>query len=912
MGEYHREIGEMMENREGITIVQLAPPQNTSLGDYFYRVESPGRSMSKDERVRAVINICSISNKSGIFCRYADILIINHVCEPDLIPIIIERKNRGLPTVMEIGDNINDIQPWNMTYNFWKNNENKETYLYLLNIVDAIQTNNIMLFKTFQKYNKKGAIFPNNLDKIPSEPEINEKNRITIGWGGSYGHLYDIKEVSPYLIKWLKQNPEDRIAIMAAEDIANIFKEVPPDQKIIFSPGGIEDYYRFIQNIDIGIAPLNDTEYNRCRSDIKFVEYAGYGACAILQDLDPYNGQHIPEGTRYLYKYPWQLPHVLNQLKKSPEFRRELINNAYKYVKENRIEYYHSKERIEFYQNLINNKTKHIYPPEMSDLEDYLLYREDRIDNLLFNGLIYLESYHEPERAGKLFLEAAEIDPDNYLTYLFLSQCSDEPIKYLKLAIEKNPNSIKSYLLMGRLFEKGGDLKSALDVYKSLISRFPDYPIPYKRAANILKQIGKEDQADKLLSIINKRPDKSDDRHNNCYHGSEDFSVNYYDAFLIFPTGRMHGWGVCGRYLTKEIGDIIKIGFITDELIPDKTIDEFEYHELKRVLLTQEQVQTILKGSNNINIPVLQAIQGSNMLPWGLDFKVKKRIGYTFFEENILSTESIENAKKNFKIVVAGSTWNEIVLKEHGLNNVTTVIQGIDETIFNPFNNKKRFFTDRFVIFSGGKFEFRKGQDLIIACFKHLQKKYDDVYLVISWFNSWKGSIETMRLSKHIKFNGYNDNYIEFMNRLLNENGIDMKRVLILPPKPNYLMARIYKNTDIGIFPNRCEGGTNLVLMEYMACGKPVIASYSTGHRDILNENNAILLKDLKKIEIKSNGRLIAIWDDPDLDELIAKIEWAYENRDKIIEKGQYAGEYMKNFTWRRSAEEFVRIIQSS
>jgi hypothetical protein len=39
--------------------------------------------------------------------------------------------------------------------------------------------------------------------------------------------------------------------------------------------------------------------------------------------------------------------------------------------------------------------------------------------------------------------------------------------------------------------------------------------------------------------------------------------------------------------------------------------------------------------------------------------------------------------------------------------------------------------------------------------------------------------------------------------------------------------------TDCGLFPNRCEGGTNLVAMEYASIGRPIVANALTGHADI-------------------------------------------------------------------------------
>src|SRR5205807_2656028 len=137
-------------------------------------------------------------------------------------------------------------------------------------------------------------------------------------------------------------------------------------------------------------------------------------------------------------------------------------------------------------------------------------------------------------------------------------------------------------------------------------------------------------------------------------------------------------------------------------------------------------------------------------------------------------------------------------------------------------------------------FEYRKGQDLVIRAVKVMQDRHKDVVLVNSWFNMWQQSFETMKLSPHLGMPAVSGNYFDVMKAMLQHNGLDLSRVITLAPRNNALMARIYRNTDVGVFPNRCEGGTNLVLMEYMAIGKPVVATPTTGHADIVNATNAL------------------------------------------------------------------------
>lgn len=380
--------------------------------------------------------------------------------------------------------------------------------------------------------------------------------------------------------------------------------------------------------------------------------------------------------------------------------------------------------------------------------------------------------------------------------------------------------------------------------------------------------------------------------------------------YLILPRGNNFGWGVCGKYLVREISDIRQIKYVTEDFSVHDIGDEFEYHFLKNWLVDKREQFNIKSGvTKQVSYPILQAIGNQALMPWGPDIQGTFKAGYTFFEENILKQEYIQNGKNNFDLIITGSTWCEGVLKNHGLANVTTVIQGIDQQIFNSFHSEKELYKDKFLVFSGGKFEIRKGQDIVLRAYKVLQDRHKDVMLVNSWFNMWSDSIRTMSSSPYIKFNITSNNYATAMNTIFTDNGIDVRRVITLLPRPNALMAKIYKNTDVGLFPNRCEGGTNLVLMEYMGCGKPVIASYSSGHKDIINNKNALMIEKMKSITIKRSEHKIAVWDDPDLDETIEQLEWAYQHRDALRLYGLRAGNDLKKLTWKRSAEKFVEII---
>ncbi len=347
--------------------------------------------------------------------------------------------------------------------------------------------------------------------------------------------------------------------------------------------------------------------------------------------------------------------------------------------------------------------------------------------------------------------------------------------------------------------------------------------------------------------------------------------------YLGLTSGENFGWGVCSKNLRKELQKFTDV----------KNIDNTYRNEKK------------LSG---ILFNALVDINLNSLFPHRADIN----IGYTFFED-LLTPTSIENSTK-YDLIFAGSSWCKSKMLESGIYNSEILIQGVDPELFHytePNANENLF-----VIFSGGKFELRKGQDLVLKAVKILQAKYADIVLVNSWYNQFPHSTLTMKHSKHINFELVDGSWEQQMNRIYKINGLDSSRIITLPILPHEKLLELYAKTDIGLFPNRCEGGTNLVLMEYMASGRPVIASYSSGHTDIINNQNSLMLTDLKEFNLYKDEKLYAKWEEAKIDEIVSAIEFAYGNRDGIKEIGRNAAEFMENFTWTNTAKSLITTME--
>ena len=118
-----------------------------------------------------------------------------------------------------------------------------------------------------------------------------------------------------------------------------------------------------------------------------------------------------------------------------------------------------------------------------------------RFENLLHDGLVLNQIEKKKSSAYALFSMAAEMEKQNYLPYLFGASCSDNAVGSLEEAVNKNPNSLNSLILLGEAYASKGDVVKSIQCFESAAQIFPEYEIPYVRAEALLKILGREKES---------------------------------------------------------------------------------------------------------------------------------------------------------------------------------------------------------------------------------------------------------------------------------------------------------------------------------------------------------------------------------------------------------------------------------
>jgi tetratricopeptide (TPR) repeat protein len=150
---------------------------------------------------------------------------------------------------------------------------------------------------------------------------------------------------------WLDAHPAAHLAIMTHE-LAQEFFHLDP-ARFHFRPfGSIESYLDFLGSIDVGIAPLLPTKYNKGRSDVKFLEYASCGVAGIYQNLEPYRNSVQDGETGLFFSSPEELIDQLDRLYQDKMLLLKIRDQAYGFVIKQRKMEDRIGSRVEWYKSL--------------------------------------------------------------------------------------------------------------------------------------------------------------------------------------------------------------------------------------------------------------------------------------------------------------------------------------------------------------------------------------------------------------------------------------------------------------------------------------------------------------------------------------------------------------------------------
>ena len=294
---------------------------------------------------------------------------------------------------------------------------------------------------------------------------------------------------------------------------------------------------------------------------------------------------------------------------------------------------------------------------------------------------------------------------------------------------------------------------------------------------------------------------------------------------IISPINQL-GYGITGLNICKSLS---KLGQVSLWPIGQPNVTNQEDADLISELISNSRIP-------DFDAPCIRIWHQHDMSQFvGRGLKV----GFPIFELD--SFNKVEAYHLNYldRVFVCSEWAKGVVDDQTNINseNIHVIPLGVDTNIFNKDHGYADNHLDKpTVFFNCGKWELRKGHDIIVEAFNSAFSESDNVELWMMCENPFFSESEQS----------------EWIS-LYKDSKLGKKIRIISRKETQEEVYNIMLQTDCGIFPSRAEGW-NLELLEMMACGKQVIATNYSAHTEFCTKENSILIESDEK-EVAYDGR---------------------------------------------------------
>jgi len=301
--------------------------------------------------------------------EWADVLTFQMVNAKGVVD---RAKEKGIYTIFDCDDLIEVVPPKHPSYKMVQDKKFWRDFKALLKKVDLVTVSNNRLYERYKKYNKNIVVLPNFIPDYWERPDNRIENRkIRIGWAGGLSHQEDLDFIAPVVKKiiqkypqvkfvytggggWTSNNPDQ--VYRFGEDH---FKDIPIDRREFSTGSRVETWPDKLNsmNLDIALAPLDENEFSKHKTHIKYFEYglnhwAGVYQKFLYEDV-------VKHGkTGFLATTPAEWIKYIELLIGDRGLREEIGRNAYIDIKNHHSFSRNREQWLQVYRTTGENRTK--------------------------------------------------------------------------------------------------------------------------------------------------------------------------------------------------------------------------------------------------------------------------------------------------------------------------------------------------------------------------------------------------------------------------------------------------------------------------------------------------------------------------------------------------------------------------
>lgn len=259
--------------------------------DWDVRIHDPG-----DVSVHPPFAVKGIDDLESV-----DVVVMQRVATPRQVRLISALQRLGIAVVVDVDDLLSDIDPDNKSWTYWNERVmDLPRYRYLEQATKMADLVTVSSDALARKYGKHGRVevlrngLPNHGFDDPDA--VYERSRaiglssavdqVIVGWSGSLdSHPHDLEALGGAVRAAMDKDPHIHFRVIG--DAEPVTQALNLDPERVSGTGWLpfEDYHAAMRAVDIGLVPLSETRFNRAKSHLKAMEFAGAGAIVLASDL---------------------------------------------------------------------------------------------------------------------------------------------------------------------------------------------------------------------------------------------------------------------------------------------------------------------------------------------------------------------------------------------------------------------------------------------------------------------------------------------------------------------------------------------------------------------------------------------------------------------------------------------------
>lgn len=319
-------------------------------GARYWRLDDPFKALRK---IGIEANVTEESISDDIVMKN-DVFVCQFTTDKEGIALLrAYQQTRGKKIVADFDDfiEVNEDNPNKMEHEI---SQASEVLKILATIADMVTCTNNTLAKKLKKYNENVVVLPNYMDLERWEKPYlkNDTGYINIGWAGGMSHYNDLEMIVEPLKRILAEFPNVRLYIVGEWRARKWFEGVKNVEVMLATPFDAYPTRLAGLRLDIGLAPLLDNEFNKCKSNIKWQEYSINKIAGVYSPI-VYNRHGFEPKFGLIAKTKDEWYSAIKQLIVYLKLRDEMAINSYDLVKNNYNLEKHIGEWATAYRNLL-------------------------------------------------------------------------------------------------------------------------------------------------------------------------------------------------------------------------------------------------------------------------------------------------------------------------------------------------------------------------------------------------------------------------------------------------------------------------------------------------------------------------------------------------------------------------------